>query len=236
MSPCVLFDLDGTLTDPREGIVASFRFALGALGVEPPGEATLLQEIGPPLAQTFSALLPAPSPARVERAIALYRERFGAGGGWRENRLLPGIPELLAGVEERGWRVAIATSKRVDFAERIVDHFRLRPPIAEVYGSGPDGRLGSKPELLAHALDRLGASDPREVVLVGDRRHDVEGARAVGISSIGVTWGFGDRAELEAAGATWICDSPDAVLATLERVLGRSADTAGPSPSSEREP
>lgn len=220
MRPCVLFDLDGTLTDPREGILASLRFALEELGAEVPAEATLLRAIGPPLADTFRDLLPEPSPAAVERAIALYRKRF-AERGWRENRLLPQTPALLAGVAERDLEAAIATSKLAHFARRIADHFALRPPIGAVYGAEPDGRLSAKPELLAHVLGALGirGAARRGVVMVGDRRHDVEGARAVGIASIGVTWGFGGRAELEAAGATWVCESADAVLAVLDRGL-----------------
>jgi len=227
MAPCILFDLDGTLTDPQEGIVASLRHALGRLDVEAPPDAVLARHIGPPLADTFAALLPHPEARVVERATALYRERF-ADTGWRENRLLPGIPALLRAVAERGYEAAIATSKPTVFARRIADHFALRPPIGGVYGSGLDGRLGRKPELLAHVLGALGrAPGARDVVMVGDRRHDVEGARAVGVASLGVTWGFGDRAELAAAGATEVCDTPAEVLAALERLLARPARGPG---------
>lgn len=218
MPPRVLFDLDGTLTDPREGIVASLRFAFEGMEAAPPAEAALLGAIGPPLADTFARHLPEPDPERIARAIALYRERFDASG-WRENRVYPRIPELLGAVGQRGWRAALATSKPTVFAERITDHFDLRRHLGAVYGAELDGTRGAKPDLLAHVLESEGAS-AGETVMVGDRRHDVEGARAVGARSIGVTWGYGSREELEAAGAGWICGSPGDVLRVLESELG----------------
>jgi phosphoglycolate phosphatase len=214
----VFFDLDGTLPDPREGIVGSLRFAFEGLGIAAPEDDVLASAIGPPLTDTFAAHLPEPTPEHVGRAIALYRERF-ADVGWRENAVYPHIPGLLAAVTGRGWRSGVATSKPTVFAERITRHFGLRGHFGSVYGSELDGTRAAKPELLAHVLATEGATAGR-TVMIGDRRHDVEGARAVGARSIGVTWGYGPRAELEAAGADWICDSAEEVLAALDAALG----------------
>jgi phosphoglycolate phosphatase len=216
--PTVLLDLDGTLTDPREGIVGCIRYALEALGCAPRADAELERYIGPPLADTFRELLPEPDEARLAEAIALYRERF-VDRGLFENRVYPDIPELLAALAERGLRTAIATSKPTVYAERIARHFGLRERLHAVYGSELDGRLVHKHDLLAHALESEGAS-AEDVVMVGDRSFDVAGAAANAIVAIGVTWGYGTREELSAAGARWLCDAPMDVLATLDGHFG----------------
>ena len=222
-SPCapeaarVLFDLDGTLTDPREGITASLRFAFERLGLPSPPEAVLAGAIGPPLGDTFRAHLPHAASDLVARAIDLYRERFAAEG-WRENAVYPHVPDLLAALRARGWPAAVATSKPTVFAERITRHLGLREHFAAVYGSELDGTRGAKPELLAHVLAAERAA-PERTVMIGDRRHDVEGARAVGARAIAVTWGYGARDELERAGADWICDTAEEVLAALDSAL-----------------
>ncbi len=213
----VLFDLDGTLTDPREGIVASLRFAFEAIAATAPDDDTLAACIGPPLADTFGKLLPDPTPERVERAIAFYRERFSETG-WSENEVYPHVPGLLAAIGARGWRSHVATSKPTVFADRITRHFALRDHFGAVYGSELDGTRSAKGDLLAHILEAE-AAHPARTVMIGDRRHDVEGAKAVGATSIGVTWGYGPRDELERAGADFVCDSAADVLACLESVL-----------------
>lgn len=211
----LLFDLDGTLTDSREGIVACIGHALECLGEELPPQATLDRFIGPPLADGFAQLLGVPRESdRVGQAVARYRERFDERG-WRENRVYPGVPELLDAVRERGWRCFVATSKPTVFARRILSHFGLRERLDGVYGSGLDGRLGSKPELVAHVLASE-AVTPQRAVMVGDRRHDVEGARANGVASVGVLWGYGSRAELESAGADRVCEDPSELLDALD--------------------
>ena len=210
----LLIDLDGTLTDPREGIVGSLRHALEALGRVAPSDAQLASLIGPPLTDAFRELLgrDGGNTALVDEAIRHYRVRF-SDRGWRENRVYAGVPELLRGARERGWRCLVATSKPTVFAERIALHFGLRPLLDGVYGSELDGGRTRKPELIAHLLseERLA---PEQALMVGDRRHDVEGAAAHGIDTIGVTYGFGSREELERAGARWLCDDPAAVLAS----------------------
>jgi phosphoglycolate phosphatase len=217
--PTVLLDLDGTLTDPREGIVGCIRHALVGLGHTPPPDGILARYIGPPLADTFRELLGDPGEESVARAIELYRERFGPTGLF-ENRVYPGIPELLSGLTERGLRAAIATSKPAVYAERIAVHFGLRERLHAVYGSELDGRRVHKRDLLAHALDAAGVS-AAETVMVGDRHLDVAGAAANGIDTIGVTWGYGTRAELREAGARWVCDAPDEVVAIIDDRFAR---------------
>jgi phosphoglycolate phosphatase len=175
--------------------------------------------IGPPLGETFGAHLPDPTPRRVEQAIALYRERFAAEG-WCQNEVYPQVPGLLTALAERGWHASVATSKPTVFAERITRHFELRHHFTAIHGSELDGTRSAKPELLAHVLASQRAP-AEQTVMVGDRRHDVEGARAVGVTSIGVTWGYGSREELSRAGADWICDTADQVLAALDSALGR---------------
>jgi phosphoglycolate phosphatase len=213
----VLLDLDGTLTDPREGIVRSLVHAFGALGAPAPPETRLVRCIGPPLQDTFAELLPDPTPVRVAAAIAHYRERF-EDVGWRENRVYPDVPDFLASLRARGVRALVATSKAHVFAARIAQHFGFAAALDAIYGAELDGTRARKPELLAHVLaqERLA---PARTIMLGDRRHDVEGARANGLASLGVTYGYGDRAELEQAGATWICDDLTAALEVLEAAL-----------------
>jgi phosphoglycolate phosphatase len=210
----LLLDLDGTLTDPREGIVRSLDHALRALGAPPHPEARLARCIGPPLADSFRELLPDPSPARVEAAISHYRERFEQIG-WRENRVYPEVPGFLAALRARRVRAVLATSKPHLFAVRIAQHFGFESALDAIYGAELDGTRGRKPELIAHVLAEERVGRERSVML-GDRRHDVEGARANGVRSLGVTYGYGDRAELEAAGATWICDDLASALTVLD--------------------
>jgi phosphoglycolate phosphatase len=210
----LLLDLDGTLTDPREGIVRCLAHAFRALGAPAPDDARLARCIGPPLEDSFGELLPEPTAARVAAAVEHYRERFERIG-WRENRVYAEVPEFLAALRARRVRALMATSKPHVFASRIARHFGFADALDAVYGAELDGSRGRKPELLAHVL-RAEALAPAHTLMLGDRRHDVEGARANGLRSIGVTYGYGDRAELEAAGATWVCDDLDAVLAVLD--------------------
>ena len=210
-----LLDLDGTLTDPHDGIVGSIRHALRCLGEDLPPDARLARYIGPTLAESFGELLGVSRDSeRVALAIAHYRERF-SDRGWRENRVYPRVPGFLDTAGARGWRRVIATSKPRVFAERIAVHFDLRRRLDAIYGSKLDGRLGAKPELVAHVLASESVP-PEQAVMIGDRRHDVEGARANGLASIGVTWGYASPEELETAGASYLCDDVDSVLEALD--------------------
>jgi len=183
----VLLDLDGTLTDPFPGIYRSINHALEGLGRPPIDEAAGRSWIGPPLHGSFLAHLgDAPS---AERAVLLYRERFGAVGLY-ENVLIPGIRDAMADLAASGYRMVVATSKVEAFAERIVEHFGLSGLLAGVYGAAPDGAHADKTELVAHVLASEDPPRSLRAVMVGDRMYDVAGARGNAIPVIGVTWGY----------------------------------------------
>lgn len=200
----VIFDLDGTLTDPKPGITRSFQVALTGLGLTPPTSDELEWVIGPPLRQSFVKLLG--SEAEADRAVALYRERYGSIGLF-ENEVIDGIPDLLARLRADGRRLFVATSKVQVYAVRILEHFGLAASFEGVYGSEFDGTRSDKRELLRYLFDteRL---DPRDSVIVGDREHDAIGADAVGMATIGVRWGYGSDAELRAANVAAIAGTP----------------------------
>ena len=208
----ILLDLDGTLTDPGVGIERCLRHALSALGREPP-HIDLARAVGPPLREVLGPWLAGAPEETLDEAIRLYRQRY-ATCGWFENTVYPGVLDLLEGIRARGWRATVVTSKLEPIAVRVVEHFALAPYLTGVYGSRP-GELGAKPDLIARVLE-CEAIDPAEAVVVGDRLHDVRGARACGVDAIGVTYGYGSREELEREGATWICDSPPSILRVLE--------------------
>jgi phosphoglycolate phosphatase len=214
----VLLDLDGTLTDPRAGIVRSIRHALDRLAWPCPPDDALAARIGPPLRETFAALLATADPARIEHAMRLYRERF-ADVGLFENQVYDEIPAMLDGLRRDGGRLFVATAKPAVFAERIVRHFALDHHFAGVYGPDLAGRLDDKAKLLAHLLatERL---DPARAVMVGDRAGDVVAARKNGVRSIGVLWGYGSRDELLGAGADAVCAAPASLPASVARLLG----------------
>ncbi len=209
----LLWDLDGTLTDPGEGIVRSIHYALERLG-RPLASGTALGDcVGPPLRDSFARLLGAERRSRVEEAVALYRERYAARGQY-ENRLYPGIAECLASLTGRA-RMFVATAKPTGFAREIVAHFGLRRYFAAVHGSELDGTRSDKAALIAFILRREGLA-PAETVMIGDRAQDVRGARRNGVAACGVAWGYGSVAELRQAGAGAIFRHP----AELARQFG----------------
>ncbi|MGE0358134.1 MAG: HAD hydrolase-like protein [Burkholderiales bacterium] len=221
----ILLDLDGTLTDPREGIVGCIKHALARLGEPCPPDESLERFIGPPLAAAFAVLLGGDSP-RIRDAIAAYRERFATIGLF-ENRLYPEIPGALAALVERGHRLFIATSKPTIYAERIADHFGLRDFVGAVHGSELDGTRAGKPELIAEVL-RFQGLPAAETVMVGDREHDVIGARANGLLAIGALWGYGSRDELVAAGASALCERPGDLAGALASLGAAAAGSCSP--------
>jgi phosphoglycolate phosphatase len=202
----VLFDLDGTLSDPVEGITRSICYALERMNVEPPARAELLPHIGPPLRDTFSLILRTTDESAIERAVALYRERF-AEAGMFENVVYDGVPEMLAQIRASRRRLILATSKMRAFPLKILEHFSLSAYFDGVYGSEPDGTLGEKAELIRHVL-AAESLRPGETLMVGDRKYDVAGARTNGCLAAGVTYGYGSAEELTAAGADFLCHSP----------------------------
>ena len=212
----LLFDLDGTLTDPRTGIVRSLRHALDRLECPSPPDDVLATFIGPPLRGTFAKILETSSAELIERAVALYRERFGTIGLF-ENEVYPGVPEMLDAARRLAPAAFVATSKAAVYAERIVKHFGLAHHFARVYGSELAGRFDDKSELLPHLLAAEGIA-PGAAVMIGDRAVDVLAARAAGVPSVGVLWGYGTAAELAEAGADLVCASPAELPACLERL------------------
>lgn len=207
----VLFDLDGTLTDPKPGITRSCAYALEKLGHGMVDPDSLAWCIGPPLRTTFAQILG--SHSQVEEAVTYYRERFSTIGLY-ENEVYAGIPELLASLKTEGQRLFLATSKPWVFAERILAHFQLDQYFDGVAGSELDGTRDAKAEVIAHVLDQYSV-DAREAIMVGDRRHDIEGAGAHGIPCIGVLYGYGSEAELTESRADALCKSPYEIQAAL---------------------
>ncbi|HUE33126.1 MAG TPA: HAD-IA family hydrolase [Mycobacterium sp.] len=212
----VIFDLDGTLTDSAEGIVASFLHALGHIGVPVPGGDLAAQIVGPPMDDTFRAM---ELGEQADAAIAAFRAEYGARG-WAMNTLFDGIAQLLADLHAAGVRLAVATSKLEPTARRILAHFGLDQYFDVIAGASPDGSRKTKEEVLAHALAQLQPLPPR-VLMVGDRSHDVDGAAAHGIDAVVVGWGYGqaDFADGSASAAT-TCVTHAATIADLRRALG----------------
>lgn len=209
MPRTVLLDLDGTLTDPRDGIVRSIRHALERLGAPCPPDASLVRYIGPPLHASFGELLGTDDRARMDEAVALYRERYRPVGLF-ENAVYDGIPEALGALRAAGHRLVVCTAKPTEFAERILAHFGLRDAFEAVHGAELDGTRTDKAELMAWLLPRAGI-DPADAVMVGDREHDVVAARANGVRAVGVLWGYGSAAELAAAGAHALVARPEEI-------------------------
>jgi phosphoglycolate phosphatase len=197
----IYFDLDGTLTDPKPGITGSIQYALKKLGLAVPSQDELTWCIGPPLHASLKSLTG--TDALADQALLLYRERFSEVGLF-ENTPYQGIHDTLATVAATGARMFVATSKPAVYASRIVEHFGLKPYFERVFGSELDGTRVDKRDLLRYALDEAKV-DPASAIMIGDRSHDVIGARTNGMTAIGVLYGYGSEAELRDAGAHHIC-------------------------------
>lgn len=215
----ILFDLDGTLTDPKEGITRSIQHALQELDQPVPKADDLLWCIGPPLLQSFETLVGPSQSHLAQKALTLYRERFGRVGKF-ENQVYQEIPELLAQLKSKGYTLYVATSKPAVFARQIVDHFKLAPYFDKVFGSRLNGELGEKKELIQYILDQKKLR-VEETVMVGDRKYDIIGAKACSVATIGVTYGYGSIEELDAAGADAVADRPLAVRDTIGQMANR---------------
>jgi phosphoglycolate phosphatase len=214
--PTVLFDLDGTLTDPRVGITRGVQAALASVGVVVDDPDTLVTYIGPPIHDGLAALHGVAA-ADIDPAVAVYRAYYREQGMY-ENELHEGVPELLAALTGVGALVALATSKPDAVAADILEHFGLAPWFAFVGGASADGSRRTKADVIEHTLEAIGATAParrRSTVIVGDRRHDIEGAAQTGIASIGVRWGYASPGELEDAGADAIVSTIDELTAAL---------------------
>lgn len=208
MKNYLLFDLDGTLTDPKVGICTCVQYALASFGIDEPDIDKLTPFIGPPLKDSFMQFY-SMDEQQAESAVAKYRERFQDTGLF-ENELYDGIPKMLETLNSKGMYLAVASSKPTVFVERILEHFQIKKYFKVIVGSELDGTRVNKDEVVDEALRRLFGDKPIEkekVYMIGDRRFDVEGARAMGVESVGVTYGYGDMEELREAKADYIVRS-----------------------------
>lgn len=194
----VFFDLDGTLTDPFDGITRSVQYALSHFGIEENDRATLAAYIGPPLREMFMQQHGL-NDEQADEALRQYRVRFSDVGMF-ENRVYDGIPAMLGALKAQGIRLAVATSKPTVFSEKILAHFGLAPYFDLLVGSELNGHRVDKAEVIAEAMARLAVTSD-EVWMVGDRCFDIEGAHAHGMRAVGVTWGYAAAGELHEAEA-----------------------------------
>ena len=217
MTKTILLDLDGTLIDSRPGIVSSIHAALHDLGHNPETAGDLTWAVGPPIAEVWAKLLAQFDDDRVADGIAAYRQHYGLTGLY-DATLYPGIADALEDLYASGLDLVLATSKRRDFAQRILERFGLAPRFLGIYGSEPSGLLDAKADLVGHILarEKLIAA---HCVMVGDRRHDVEGAHANAMTAIGVLWGYGGAVELAEAGADLVIAEPGELVAKVREAL-----------------
>jgi phosphoglycolate phosphatase len=211
----VLLDLDGTISDPSSGLFSAFRHAVASVGHPLPADRSLNWIIGPPLRESFAEVLP--DAALGVQALEHYRAHYAAGAMY-DNVVYPGIPEAIAALGGAGFRLCVATSKLDQFAVLIMRNFGLAERFSGIYGSSHDGTRDQKADVIAHCLATEGI-DPATCIMVGDRKHDVLGAAIHGLPCIGVTWGYGDVAELKLAGARAICETPSALPAAVEAIV-----------------
>ena len=209
----ILFDLDGTLTDPYVGITESVKYALTFFGKPIPDDEALKQYIGPPLIWSFKELAGITGDDTV-KAVKKYRERYETIG-WKENALLDGADELLADLKKKGKILGLATSKPEKTSIQILEYFGIDRYFDFMGGASMDLTRNTKVQVVNYTLKNLGVADLSKAVLVGDRHHDIDGAKEAGIASIGVLVGYGSRSELENAGADYICET----LADVEKIV-----------------
>lgn len=214
----ILFDLDGTLTDPKEGITKSVQHALAHFGIAADDLDSLIPFIGPPLTDSFEMFYGFTHEQALE-GVRVYREYF-TQRGWRENQEYAGVREMLRALKTAGFSLSVATSKPEVFALRILDYFHLTDYFDVVGGADLDGTRIRKADVIRYTLGRAGVSQSgqalEQVAMVGDREHDILGAKAVGIESVGVLYGYGSREELEAAGADALVKQPGDLVRLLQ--------------------
>lgn len=206
----ILFDLDGTLTDPGIGITNSVAYALKRWNIEVADRKSLYRFIGPPLQDSFREYYGF-SQEDALRAVDVYREYFREKGLY-ENEVYPGVEKLLQTLKDQGKTLILATSKPEEFAVRILRHFGLDGYFTVMAGATMDPSRSKKGDVIAYALRESGVSDLSKAVMIGDREHDIFGAKQNGLDSIGVLFGYGDREELEKAGATRIAATVEDIL------------------------
>ncbi len=211
----ILFDLDGTISDNSEGIIRCIKYALAPRGIELPPE-TLQKFIGPPLVEAFMEYANL-TKAEAEETVAKYRERYSKIGLF-ENTLYSGATEMLQKIKSSGKRVILATAKPIIFSEKIIEKFGLTQYFDTLVGADLKGGIHSKTDVIKEIIRRENITDINEAIMIGDRHHDIEGARHFGMESIGVTYGFGSEEELKTAGADYILTSPEEVAELITKM------------------
>ncbi len=206
----ILFDLDGTLTNPEVGITTSVMYALEKFNIKVQDRKELHPFIGPPLKYSFQEFYGL-SEADSELAVKYYRERFSVKGLY-ENEVYDGVEKLLQQLKESGKAIVLATSKPEEFAIKILKHFDLYKYFDFVAGATMDGSRGEKSDVIRYALQISGISDKSQAIMIGDRNYDILGAKENGMDSIGVLFGFGDYEELSEAGANYIAESVEDIV------------------------
>lgn len=211
----IFFDLDGTLTDSSPGILNSVKYALTEMGREIPEEKVLGEFLGPPLTDSFRQFCGMRS-EEAQEAATLYRQVY-KDKCITENSLYDGIVQTLERLKKAGKNLAVATTKPIFLADKIVTHYGIRDFFTDVCGASPDGSGGDKAAVIKMALEVCGETDLSKALMIGDRFYDIEGAKTVGIDSVGVLYGYGSRPELEKAGATYIVSDASEIS---ELILG----------------
>ncbi|UCB43775.1 MAG: HAD hydrolase-like protein [Dehalococcoidales bacterium] len=209
----VFFDLDGTLTDPKEGITRCIQYSLKQLGRPYPSDLKPTDFIGPPLRSTFAKLLCSDEKPLIEKAMSLYRERFSEVGIF-ENMVYPGIDEVLSALHEKSLRLYVVTTKPTVYAERIIKHFSLAQWFSDIFGTELDGRFDNKAELVEFILRNLKLV-PEETAMVGDKKEDIIAAKSNRIRTIGFTYGYGSKQEISNSAPDYVCNSPSEVQMTI---------------------
>ena len=203
----ILFDLDGTLTDSAPGIINSVKYALSKFGMHETDDNKLRKFLGPPLILSFAELYGF-SKEKSQKAVEYYREYFVPHGIF-ENEVYSGIPKLLQKLKADGKTLIIATSKPETFAVQIAEHFEIDSYFDLIAGSNLDNTRSKKAQVIEYALETLGILDRAHAVMIGDREHDIKGAKKTGLRSIGVLYGYASPGELENAGADFTANSPE---------------------------
>lgn len=205
----VLFDLDGTISDSGEGITNSVKYSLKKFGIIETDYEKLKKFVGPPLYASYEKYYGF-SHEEAIKAVEYYREYYNAGGIF-ELRIYDGVIDILKYLKKSGKKIILATSKPEIYAEKIAKKFGFHELFDNISGALLDGSRIEKDDIIRYALERVGESDISKCIMIGDRSYDVLGAKAFNMDSIGVTWGYGDRAELETAGATYIVDKAEEI-------------------------
>lgn len=206
----ILFDLDGTVTDSKPGIITCIKFALESKGIECPPSYILDKMVGPPFRVSMSEFLGLDMPV-IEQLITLYRGRYEAGG-WRDCRIYDGIVDVLAKLKSAGKKLAIATSKPIKFTDLMIDGLGLREYFDFVGGASCDASKESKADVIDLVLENLKVEDKGRALMLGDRLYDINGAHTCGLDCAGVMWGYGSREEFEECGADYILEAPSDIL------------------------